>query len=275
MPGLGSIVLLAFVSACVAQDTGGSWELLGEGYQLTADSAVDPHGRVYFTDARRNRILRIGVDGKISTWKEGSNGSHGIAFGPDGRLFAGQHDRKRFVAFSASGTESVLTEGVQSHHLTVTSRNDIYFTVPPAHQIWLLHASGHKRVVHSGLKWPRGVRSSADGSMLFVSDPPTRWVWSFRIQRDGSLTDERQFCRLETRDGKEETDSGGMAFDPQGFLYVATKFGVQVCDPSGHVITIIDSPQRAGVANVFFAGRGLKWLYITDGDKMYRRPVKR
>src|SRR2546423_15489688 len=28
------------------------WDLLGEGYQLTADSTVDKAGNVYFTDAR-------------------------------------------------------------------------------------------------------------------------------------------------------------------------------------------------------------------------------
>src|SRR5580658_713219 len=62
---------------------GKHWDLLGEGYQLTADSAVDRVGNVYFTDARNNRILKIDLEGRISTWKEPSNGAHGIAFGPD------------------------------------------------------------------------------------------------------------------------------------------------------------------------------------------------
>ena len=66
-----------------------------------------------------------------------------------------------------------------------------------------------------------------------------------------------------------------MASDSRGFLYVATKFGVQVCDRNGKVTAVIDHPQKAGVANVFFAGRGLNWLYMTDGDKMYRRRMKR
>ena len=92
---------------------GKGWNLLGQGYQLTADSAVDHQGNVYFTDARKNRILKIDLEGKVSTWKEGSNGAHGIAFGPDGRLYAGQHDRKRIVACSSADTESVIAEGIQ------------------------------------------------------------------------------------------------------------------------------------------------------------------
>jgi gluconolactonase len=80
---------------------GKQWDLLGQGYQLTADSAVDRDGNVYFTDARQNRILKIDLQGKISIWKERSNGTHGVSFGADGRLYGGQHDRKRIVVFSS------------------------------------------------------------------------------------------------------------------------------------------------------------------------------
>jgi gluconolactonase len=253
---------------------GTHWDLLGEGYHLTADSTVDKAGIVYFTDARRNRILKIDLDGRITTWRENSNDAHGVALGPDGRLYAGQHDRKRIAAFSTDGTESVITEGVQSHHLTATSRSHIYFTVPPTHTVWLVDEAGHKRVVHNGLNWPRGVRTSPDETTLVVNDPPTQWVWTFQIQADGSLDNGRRFYRLETSGGKSETDAGGMAFDSEGFLYVATDIGIQVCDKRGRVTSIIDAPGES-VSAVFFGGPGLQWLYVTDGNKIWRRPVNR
>ncbi|HEY2934428.1 MAG TPA: SMP-30/gluconolactonase/LRE family protein [Acidobacteriota bacterium] len=256
-------------------EPGKDWELLGQGYHLTADSTVDKDGNVYFTDNRRNRILKIDGNGKITVWKEGSNGAHGIAFGPDGRLYAGQHDRKRIVAFSTDGKESVIAEGVQSHHLTVTARNELYFSEAPAHHVWLVDASGNKRVVHDGIDWPRGVRASTDQSLLAVNDPHTRWVWSFQIQRDGSLINGQPFYRLETPDESSETQAGGMVFDTEGFLYVATKLGVQVCDQPGRVTAIISPPRSEGVSDVFFGGPNMQWLYVTDGDKVYRRPVKR
>jgi sugar lactone lactonase YvrE len=254
---------------------GKDWTLLGGGYQLTADPTVDNQGNVYFTDARNNRILKIDLDGKFSTWKEGSNGSHGIAYGPDGRWYVGQHDLKRIVAFGADGSESVIAEGFQTHHLTVTSRNDIYFTEAPTHRVWLVDAAGRKRVVHEGLKWPRGVRASIDQSRLLVNDPPTNEIWRFRIQKDGSLIDGRAVYHLKTTDGVPEADAGGMVFDAEGFLYVATKFGVQVFDPQARVTAIIDTPGIEGVDCVLFAGRGLQWLYVMDGDRVYRRPVNR
>jgi enterochelin esterase-like enzyme/sugar lactone lactonase YvrE len=251
------------------------WTLLGEGYQLTADSAVDRDGNVYFTDARNNRILKIDREGRISTWKEGSNGSHGIAFGPDGRLYAGQHDLKRIVAFSSDGKESVIAEGVQTHHLTVTARNEVYFCEAPAHRVWIVDAAGIKRIVHEGINWPRGVRPSTDQSLLVVNDPHTRWVWSFQIAAGGSLINGQPFYRLETGDESSETDSEGMAFDTEGFLYIATSLGVQVCDQPGRVTAIITPPGSEGVSDVFFAGPNLQWMYVTDGSRIYRRPVKR
>lgn len=269
--GMRWILVFALLPFASAQ----TWELLGDGYQLTADSAVDPEGNVYFTDVRRNRILKIDLDGKIRVWKEDSHGTHGVAWGPDGRLYGGQHDRKRIVAFSSDGAEKVIAEGEQSHHLKVSSRNEVYFTVPPAHKVWMVDAAGDKRLVHEGLNWPRSVAVSSDRKMLMLNDPPTKWVWRFDVAADGSLRNGRQFCGLATRGGSLETDAGGMTFDVTGHLYVATKQGVQVCDGAGKVIQILDTPGTEGVSNVFFAGPGLQWLYVTAWEKVYRRPFNR
>ncbi len=254
---------------------GGHWELLGEGYQLTADSAVDNGGTVYFTDSHHSRIMRIDPAGKITTWKENSGGAHGIAFGPDGRLYAGQHEHKRVVAFSPDGLESVIAEGVQSHHLTVTPRNEIYLSEPPAHVVWLVKPDGSRRAVHAGMEWPRGVRSSNTQPLLAIADSRTPWVWTFQIGPDGSLLKGKQFCRLEAGSQTTGIDSGGLAFDSQGFLYVATSQGVQVCDPQGRVSAILRPPGAGDLTNVFFAGPGLQWLYVTGIDRIYRRPAKR
>ncbi|MEO8371555.1 MAG: SMP-30/gluconolactonase/LRE family protein, partial [Candidatus Solibacter sp.] len=251
------------------------WELLGRDYQLTADSAVDKQGKIYFTDAQKDRILTIDLEGKIALWKQGSHGSHGVAFGPDGRLYAGQHDLKRVVAFSPTGVESVIAEGAQTHHLTVTARNHIYFTDPPAHKVWLLDAAGRKRLVHEGLEWPRGLRVTPDQTQLLVADSRANRIWSFRIEEDGSLTGGKAAYEVETRAGSPDADIGGMTFDSEGFLYVATKFGVQVFDRQARVAAIVDVASSDGVANVMFAGPGLQWLYAMEWNKVYRRPMRR
>ncbi|MBS1832656.1 MAG: SMP-30/gluconolactonase/LRE family protein [Acidobacteria bacterium] len=262
-------MLLLLLLAVAAEQP---WQLLGEGYQLTADSAVDRQGNVYFTDARTNRILKIDLDGKIATWRENSNGAHGIAFHPkDGRLYAGQHDLKRIVAYSMAGEESEAFADAQTHHLTVTSRGAIYYTQAPAHRVWIADSFG-ERLVHEGLQWPRGVQASADGSRLYVGDSRANSIWRFRIERDGSLAGGRPFCMLKTSAKFPEADAGGMALDSKGFLYVATQLGVQVCDKRGQVTKIIDVPGTEGASNVYFAGPGLRWMYVVEWDKLYRRP---
>jgi sugar lactone lactonase YvrE len=66
-----------------------------------------------------------------------------------------------------------------------------------------------------------------------------------------------------------------MVFDTGGFLYVATRLGVQVFDPGGRMRAMIGAPGADGVSDVFFGGPDMKWLYATDGNRIYRRPSKR
>ena len=254
---------------------GKNWELLGEGYQLTADSAVDHAGNIFFTDARNNRIYKVDSGGHIALWKEESGGAHGIAYGPDGLLYAGQHNQKRIVALSADRTESVLAEDVQTHHLTVTDRNQIYFADAPNHRVWLLDAAGMKRVVTEQVDWPHCLRLSSDRTRLLVTDPHTAQVMRFPIQPDGGLARGEPFCRLKTRTGTTATEAGGMAFDSGGYFYVATNLGVQVFDATGHSVTTLDPPGKGEVSDVFFAGDHMQWLVVTDGEKLYRRAVRR
>ncbi|MCU1259310.1 MAG: gluconolactonase [Bryobacterales bacterium] len=181
----------------------------------------------------------------------------------------------RIVAYAPGGQETILAEGVQTHHLKVTERKEVYFSDAPNHQVWLLDAAGQKRVVTREVNWPHGLRLANDQSLLIVTDSRDGNVWSFQIQADGSLTNGSCFLRLEIPGERAEIDAGGVTVDTEGYIYIATRIGVQVCDPSGRVIEVIGSPGTGGVADVFFAGPNLQWLYVTDGDRIFRRPVKR
>jgi sugar lactone lactonase YvrE/dienelactone hydrolase len=259
------------------------WERLGEGtYHLTSDPAVDENGVMYFTDARRDRIMKVDLDGKVSVWRQGTHQSHGLAYSrKDRRLYAGQHDLKRIGSFSLdSSTETVVAQGLTTHHLKTSSKGRLYFNEAPAHKVWMLDKPGEgttPKVVHGGLNWPRGIalyEGGGDRNFLTVSDPGTRWIWRFQIAGDGSLTGGRAFCEL-AANATGGLDPGGMAFDEEGFLYVATDAGIQVCDGEGRVTSRIAMPGVEGATNVAFAGPGLRWLYMTDGARLYRRPMPR
>ena len=83
------------------------------------------------------------------------------------------------------------------------------------------------------------------------------------------------FYRLETSDDSSASNGDGMTLDTQGFLYVATKVGVQVCDQPGRVNLIMNMPQPGWLASLAFGGPDMQWLYVADKDKVYRRHTKR
>jgi sugar lactone lactonase YvrE len=66
-----------------------------------------------------------------------------------------------------------------------------------------------------------------------------------------------------------------MTFDSEGYLYVATRSGIQVCDQPGRVTAIIARPQDSALANVVFGGPELDTLYVAAEDKIFRRVVRR
>jgi sugar lactone lactonase YvrE/enterochelin esterase-like enzyme len=264
-----------FVTEILDPDQG--WQLVSEGHQFTDGPAVDRQGDVYFTDTKASRIYKVDhATGRASLWKEDTGRAGGMMFGPDGRLYAGQGARKQIVAYSTEdGSETVIATEVEGNDLAVSARGGIYVTDSPGKRVWLIDAKGGKRVVHEGLEFPNGVRLSADQARLLVADYRTRWVWSFDIGADGALNHPEPFYRLETPDEPIAAGADGMAVDTEDFLYVTTRLGVQVCDPAGRVVAIIDKPQPSTLSHVVFAGPGLDWLYVTAGDKVFRRKIRR
>jgi gluconolactonase len=257
-------------------DPAEGWQLVSEGHGFAEGPAVDRQGDVYFTDVRRSRIHKIEhKTGKVSVFKEDSPGANGMMFGPDGRLYVCQSGRKRIVAYARDGSEAVIVEGVESNGLVVNARGEIWFTDPNGRRVWFIDAQGKKRVVHEGIESPNGVMLSPDQSLLAVADSRGRWVWSFQVGPDGSLLQGQPFYRLETPDESSVSGADGMTVDREGFLYVATRLGLQVFDQPGRVVAILDRPQPSALSNVVFGGPELDTLYVTAGDKVFRRRVRR
>ncbi|MBZ5593982.1 MAG: SMP-30/gluconolactonase/LRE family protein [Acidobacteriia bacterium] len=262
-----------FVTTVLDPDS--DWQMVSHGHKFTEGPAVDRDGNVFFTDIPNNRIHKIDTSGKVTVFKEDSGGANGLMFGPDGRLYACQNGRKRIVAYAADGAESVIAEGVNSNDIALNQRGEIYFSDPEHKQVWFIDAQSKKRVVHEGIGFPNGLRFSPDQSLLLVDDSAGKWVWSFRVEPDGSLSNGQPFYRLETPDESSSSGADGMTVDTEGYIYVTTGVGLQICDQPGRVVGIINKPQPGPISNVVFAGPDLETLYVTAGDKVFRRHVRR
>jgi sugar lactone lactonase YvrE len=87
------------------------------------------------------------------------------------------------------------------------------------------------------------------------------------------------FHRLEVEDevagGETRTGAGEFTVDSEGFLYVATRLGLQVSDPAGRTAAVLLKPEGKALGSAVFGGTGLDTLYVSAGDGIYRRPAKR
>ena len=263
-------------------DDGFNW-ITGTWESLRADAAglaVDAVGNILFSDLLGQRIAKITATGQSSTFLEYApqrvQASSGLVFSADGLLYSCEQDR--IVAYPPQGKGRVISRGIQCQDLAVTNAGTVYFTDPQHHSIGYVDRSGHKKkedlpmfmVAH-----PNGLRLSPDQSLLFVDDPNLRWVWSFQVQVDGSLRNAEPFYHLETRDDSSRSGAAGMTVDSLGYLYVATRLGIQVCDQPGRVVAIINPPDTGPVLGVAFGGADLQDLYVDVRDKLYRRHLLR
>jgi sugar lactone lactonase YvrE len=128
-------------------------------------------------------------------------------------------------------------------------------------------------VVDTGLKFSNGLCLSPDQSLLYVADSRSHWVWSFVIQADGSLAHKQRFFHLHVPDTADDSGADGMRVDSDGRLWVATRLGVQICDPAGRVNCILPTP-NGKISNLCFGGPGFDMLLATCGDKVFVRRVK-
>ncbi len=201
---------------------GEDWQMVGEGYGFTEGPAANAQGEVFFTDIPKSRIYKIGLDGKVSLFKEDTGGANGLMFGPDGKLYACQDGKRRIVAYDMEGKESVVAEDVNSNDICVTHNGGIYFTDPPKKQLWHVPPGGAKRLVDTnergGIAFPNGIRLSPDQTLLLVADMRGQFVWSYHIEADGSLSGKQPYFHLHLQDGKTESGADGMTVDTNGAL---------------------------------------------------------
>ena len=253
---------------------GEEWKLVSEGHRNADGPAVSATGELFFTDPASNRIHKVELDGKVRVFAENTNGVSGLMFGPDGRLYAGASRSRQIVAYDASGKPHVLAEEAPANDLAVNVKGDLYFTDSANKKVWFLPKGGKPRVVDEGIDFPNGVLLSPDQTLLYVADYNGQLSWAFQIQPDGSLSHKQRYFYVHMPDAAVRSGADGMAVDSEGRVYIATPLGVQVFDQIGKCHAIIPPPQSGSFTNVEFGGPDMDEMYVTNGDKVFKRKTK-
>ena len=132
--------------------------------------------------------------------------------------------------------------------LSADSRGGVYFTNGG---LYYANSKGEITKYGDNLR-TNGIILSRDEKILYVTNGPT--VAAFDVQQDGSLTNQREFAKLE---GGGNGD--GSTIDSAGRLYVTSSPGVQVFSPEGKYLGLIPTPQN--VISAAFSGPDKKTLF--------------
>jgi gluconolactonase len=254
-------------------------EKLADGLKFTEGPDADTDGNVFFTDQPNDRILKWGVDGKLSTWMEPCGRSNGLCFDGQGNLIACADEKNELWSIGPDKKVTVLVKDYQGNLLNgpndvwVRLDQGIYFTDPyykrpywkrgakeqDVEGVYYLSPDRQKLVrVIDDLKQPNGIIGTPDGKVLYVADIGAGRTYAYEIKADGSLAGKRLFCKL---------GSDGMTIDNEGNVYLTGK-GVTVFDKTGKQIEQIAVPEP-WTANVCFGGNDRQTLFITASGAVY------
>jgi gluconolactonase len=203
--------------------------------------------------------------------------------------------RGRIVKTLASTYEGKPLDG--PNDIVLDAKGGIYFTDPqftpeakknqPGRAVYYIKPDGKliRILPPNDFAMPNGLFLSPDGKTLYINNTydnetfwnvdsdKDNWVWAYDVNEDGTVKNPRKFARLfltpEVVDRKGRTSAAdGMTIDENGGIYVATYMGVQVFNPKGEFLGIINTPTYP--VSCCFGGDDMKTLYMVSYDKIYR-----
>jgi gluconolactonase len=256
---------------------GEEWTLVGEGYGFTEGTASNEMGEVFYQDIPASKTYKVGLDEKLTMLPVDAKKASGTAFGVDGKRYTVANGTKQVLRYDARDKATIIANNLLGNDLVIGRNGNMYVTVPDGYdnpgKIYLISASGQKRVVDEGLKYPNGIAFSPDQSQLYVTESASHWLWVYQVKADGTLGAKQKFGWLHTSDEEDFAWPDGVRCDTAGRIYVATQIGIQVLDQTGRVNAIIPVPAK-NPSNLCFGGKDFDMVYATCVDKVYRRKLR-
>ncbi|MBO2544121.1 SMP-30/gluconolactonase/LRE family protein [Salegentibacter sp. BDJ18] len=280
---LSFFILILGVTSCSSQKElikeGQELQLISNEFEFTEGPASEAEGNIYFTDQPNNRIYKWSAEeGTISVFMENSGRANGLYFDSEGNLLAAADENSEIWKINSEKEVEVLVDSYQGKRLNgpndlwIAPGGGFYFTDPyyqrdywertekeiEEERVYYVNPQGEISIVVDDLVQPNGIIGTPDGKTLYIADIGANKTYSYRINRDGSLSDKKLFTEL---------GSDGMTIDNRGNVYL-TGNGVTVFDKSGNKIQHIPI-DKDWTANVTFGGKNQQTLFITAQQALY------
>ncbi len=268
-------------------------EVVREGFVATEGPVVLDDGALAFTENGANRVVRIGVDGAVSTLVPEAGGPNALAINAQGELLAVQTTSPAIAVIAPQ--PRVLTAAYEGrafnriNDLALARSGHIYFTDPgvvpqsppgqpriqPATALYQLDPGGSVRLIATDIARPNGVALSPDERTLYVADSWGHHLLAYTVGADGSLSGRRAFAPLagfaQLPEGPT-SGADGIAVDAQGRVYVATRAGIEIFAADGETLGVIALPKQP--QNLAFAGEDRSVLYAVGRGSVFRIPTQ-
>jgi len=255
-------------------------------------------------DPARSAVVELSPDGNYRYISKGRMQSNGLMPLADGNLAVCDMFGHRVVEMTTGGKVVRVLAGAYGgrpldgpNDLVVDAKGGLYITDPqftpdatknqPGRAVYYLNPARQLlRVIEpNAFAMPNGVLLSPDGKTLYINntyDSEKFWnvktdkenyVWAYDVNADGTLANGRKFAELfltpEVLDRQgRSTSADGMTIDELGNLYVATYAGLQIFNPKGGFVGIVNLPVFP--VSCCFGGDDMKTLYMTCYNRVYR-----
>ncbi len=258
---------------------GENWELVGEGYKFTEGTAANAKGEVFYQDIPTSKTYKVDVNGKLTALNTDAKRASGTSFGANGKRYTVAGKTNQILSYDGNEKETIIADSIAGNDLVVANNGNIYVTSPDGttkpSKLYLIRPNGEKLVVDEGLKFANGVTLSPDQTQLYVTESASHWVWIYKINADGTVAYKQHYGWLHEPDTEENAWSDGLRCDTAGRVYVTSRLGIQIMDQLGRVNAILPLPPSSfNPSNVCFGGPDFNILYVSYGDKVYRRKLK-
>lgn len=289
---LAGLVLLASTAQAADKIPGigptGEVKKVHGGFQFTEGPAADREGNLYFSDVAGNKLYKIDAAGQLRTILDPSNHTNGLMVNAAGNVVGCEMDGRLIEVNPKTKAVKSLADGYEGkrfnapNDLVIDRDGGTYFTDPhfrspmplPQGVRAFYYRAPDGKVTRLGVveAAPNGIILSPDEKTLYVIPSMQAEMLAYPVEAPGKIGKERVFCRLKQAAGKNNGGGDGLTVDTKGNLYITSALGVQVFDPSGKLLGIIEFPEQP--ANCTFAGKDNKTLYATARTSLYAVPME-
>ena len=266
--------------------------------QMLLFSAVREN-KIYRWNGKDTPVAYLTPSGYTDTaYRDGENGSNGLALDKEGRLLLCQSGNRQVVRLNTSLDSprpifTVLAPNFKGrkfnspNDLVADSKDNIYFTDPiyglPKHEndptrelafegVYKISPNGKVTLLIDSISRPNGIALSPDEKILYIGssgDRHPRWyIYSLDSSGDvkggGVLMDGTE----QLNKAKVRQSADGFKIDKYGNLFAAGPDGINIISPAGELLGLIRIYNRPASNCAFNETKDV--LYITAADLVLR-----